>query len=122
MACITDEEVRDFVHKTLYSMPSAWWLQPASKSGKYHPGFALGEGGLHRHLAACGLIFLELSDAFMLSGEEKSLGMAAVLLHHCEPPPDFSELPVEKAARIQKAIETSNQKPGKHLVCKWLYI
>ena len=84
---ILDEELRNFV---LYFLdectPAYFWTCGASASGKYHPKFAQGEGGLIRHTIA-GAIFLEevlrLSPFCYLSDEHKDLCRVAILLHDC---------------------------------------
>lgn len=51
LALIKDEKLRE---KTAFFLdevaPDYFWTIPASSSGEYHPEFALGEGGLIRHI------------------------------------------------------------------------
>lgn len=46
---IKDEKLRNFCIRILEELPDYFFVAPASSSGKYHPKFALGEGGLVRH-------------------------------------------------------------------------
>lgn len=46
---IKNEVVRDTVINVLNQAPSYFFSIPASSTGKYHPSFSLGDGGLVRH-------------------------------------------------------------------------
>lgn len=49
-----NDDIRDFARACLDIVPEYFWTVPASSSGKYHPMYALGDGGLVRHtLALC---------------------------------------------------------------------
>lgn len=43
---------RNFAEKCLDNAPKYWYTVPASSTGKYHPAYALGDGGLVRHTIA----------------------------------------------------------------------
>lgn len=43
---------RNFAEKCLDNAPKYWYTVPASSTGKYHPVYALGDGGLVRHTIA----------------------------------------------------------------------
>lgn len=45
-------DIKEFALEILRSMPDYIWHVPASSTGKYHPSYSLGEGGLMRHLIA----------------------------------------------------------------------
>lgn len=48
------ESVRQAVENMLEEIPEYFWTIPASSTGKYHPDYTLGYGGLSRHVkAAC---------------------------------------------------------------------
>lgn len=49
---IKSAEIRKFTEKALENLPDYFWHVPASSSGKYHPPYALGDGGLVRHTIA----------------------------------------------------------------------
>lgn len=51
---ISDTKLRDFIVAYLNEcVPQYFWVVPASSTGKYHPSYALGLGGLVRHTKAC---------------------------------------------------------------------
>lgn len=44
-----NEDIKQFCKVLVDDLPLYWWEVPASSTGKYHPSYALGEGGLMRH-------------------------------------------------------------------------
>ena len=66
-------------------LPDYFFEVPASSTGKYHPKYALGEGGLLRHTKAAVRIAYELlSDPLIgnkYTEEEKELMLMALVLH-----------------------------------------
>jgi hypothetical protein len=82
---ISNPAIRTFVEAILREVPEYFFHIPASSTGKYHPAYALGEGGLVRHVhAAIGIA----RDLFEMSPEEFSQEdqdyvVAALLLHDC---------------------------------------
>lgn len=72
--------------KTLISLlPDYFFEVPASSTGKYHPNFALGDGGLVRHTKVAVRIAKEMFNDESVSGaytnNEKDLMMMALILH-----------------------------------------
>lgn len=61
---ITDSEIRDLVVDLLdhYVNPINY-EKPASSTGKHHPPFALGEGGLVRHVKAVVIVLTAIQEA-----------------------------------------------------------
>ena len=49
---ITNDEIREFAEVLLNDMPQYIWEVGASSTGKYHPAYSLGVGGLMRHQIA----------------------------------------------------------------------
>lgn len=60
---IPSDTFRELVSTLLASAPDAFFHAPASSTGKYHPSYALGEGGLVRHVKAAVRIGKSLLDA-----------------------------------------------------------
>jgi len=52
LALIQNKKVRSLVERVLRKVPDGFFIDAASSSGKYHPAFSLGEGGLVRHTKA----------------------------------------------------------------------
>ena len=66
-------------------LPDYFYEVPASSTGKYHPSYSLGEGGLSRHSKAAMRIGYELlqdpSIGDKYTDDEKDLMLMALLIH-----------------------------------------
>lgn len=85
IANITDEQKRHFVEWYLQTKVGAWfWESGASASGRFHPVFTKGKGGLVKHTRAACMILEELlilnTYAYM-SEEYKDYARVALILH-----------------------------------------
>ena len=79
-----DEAVRGSTETLLDMLPDYFYTMSASTSGKYHPSFALGNGGLVRHTKMAEYILEEMfkNSVFAPHGEyTKDLMRMAILLH-----------------------------------------
>ena len=57
---IKNEQIKNFIRDFLKQVPDYFFKTAASSTGKYHPSYALGEGGLVRHTKAAVRIAYEL--------------------------------------------------------------
>ena len=81
IAQIDDVNIRDFVNETLEVVEPCHAWKPASSSGKYHPKFASGDGGLIRHTKVVVRNMIDIIRATpSLEGEKDEL-IAAAILH-----------------------------------------
>lgn len=80
---IEDEKLRAFIFECLKAAPDYFYTMPASTTGKYHPEYCLGEGGLVRHTKAAVKIANDLLKLEMYSkvAEKKDEIIAALLMH-----------------------------------------
>lgn len=84
---IEDKTIRKLTIKVLQKVNEKFFVEPASSTGKYHPTYAQGEGGLYRHVCAavkianC-LLELEYYDK-LFSNTVKDYIRAALILHDC---------------------------------------
>ena len=82
---IKDEELSESLLKIIEMLPDYWFVEAASSTGKYHPEYALGEGGLLRHSKAAMRIGYELlSDPCIgdkYTSHEKDLMLMSLLVH-----------------------------------------
>jgi len=78
-----DQSIRKFAEYCINELPDYFFTVPASSSGKYHPAYALGDGGLLRHTRAAVIIAHELFnlDMFNFDEEEQDLILLSLLLH-----------------------------------------
>ena len=82
---IRDEKIKNSLILILKELPDYWFRVPASSTGKYHPKYALGEGGLLRHSKAAMRIGFELLENPTIgdkyTSHEKDLMLLALLVH-----------------------------------------
>ena len=103
---IKNNIIKTIVTDTLNNAPECIVHIPASSSGKYHPSYSLGEGGLMRHIKAAvgiahSLIVTEIFKNFIFGSDEKvdsemidlyaDCAYAALILHDCMKPDVESE-------------------------------
>lgn len=94
LTLIKSSTIRQIVAEQLAEAPEYFFHVPASASGKYHPSYALGEGGLVRHTKAAVQIAKDLfraglaewyaaydSDSFLPAEEFQDAAYAALILH-----------------------------------------
>ena len=85
LSYINDEELSNCLLNIINMLPDYWLEEAASSTGKYHPEYALGNGGLLRHSKAAMRIGYELlsnpaiGDKY--SSREKDLMLMALLVH-----------------------------------------
>lgn len=90
---ITDETIKKVVNLAFKNVAKDFFVEAASSSGKYHPSFALGEGGLVRHTYAATWIATQIVglEMYNLSDKDQQLVVAATILHDtCKRGVDFS--------------------------------
>lgn len=81
---IESEQIRQLAEQAIDALPDYFFTVAASSTGKYHPQYALGVGGLVRHTKAVAffaktMLELEMYDAF--TQREKDLIVLAAILH-----------------------------------------
>ena len=82
---IKSDRIRNACLEMIKKLPDYWFKVAASSTGKYHPEYALGEGGLLRHSKAAMRIGYELlsnpaiGDKY--TSDEKDLMLMALLIH-----------------------------------------
>ena len=85
LSYINDEKIKNSLILILKELPDYWFSVPASSTGKYHPKYALGEGGLLRHSKAAMRIGYELLENPTIGDKytrhEKDLMLLALLVH-----------------------------------------
>ena len=78
---IYDRNLRTLAKDLLEGLPDYFYTVPASSSGKYHPQYALGEGGLVRHVKAAIKIALSLLELEQYKDLNRDYVIIALLLH-----------------------------------------
>lgn len=102
---IKDNRIKDWTKEFLTEKtPDYFWVIPASSTGKYHPDFAQGEGGLVRHTKVAFQIALDqLSESVWEFPEiDKDIMKSAILLHDTRK----HGIPKEKYSRADHGVLT----------------
>ena len=85
LAYIKNPKYRENAQKLIELLPDYFYEVAASSTGKYHPAFALGEGGLVRHTKVAVKIAYELSNndviGYSFTEDEKDLMIIALIMH-----------------------------------------
>jgi len=84
LSWIADNNIRTFAQTAVSQLPDYFFQVAASSTGKYHPEYAIGPGGLVRHTKAAVKIAKELLGLEMYgrySQAEKDLILTALILH-----------------------------------------
>jgi len=81
---IKDNNIRKFTEEVIKILPDYFFIIASSSTGKYHPKFALGEGGLLRHTKAAVQIGMDLLQQEMFqkyTDNEKDIIIASLIPH-----------------------------------------
>ena len=78
---IYNQDVKDSLSFMIEMIPDYFFTIPASSTGKYHPSFALGDGGLVRHTKVAIKMAYDLFGIYKFPQRTKDLIIMALLLH-----------------------------------------
>jgi hypothetical protein len=80
---VKNPQIKLFAEKAIESLPDYFFTIPASSTGKYHPSYALGDGGLVRHTIAAVRIAIELfrTGLWKFTDDHKDLILVGLILH-----------------------------------------
>ena len=80
---IQNKGIRLTTQRILCSMPAWFMKEGASSTGKYHPTYAQGEGGLYKHTCAAVKIYNDIASLQQYKEviDNKDWGIAALILH-----------------------------------------
>ena len=85
LSYIKDKKIRNSCETILDLIPDYFYEIPASSTGKYHPSFSLGEGGLVRHVKVATRIAKDLFDdpsfKTKYTSMEKDIILMTLILH-----------------------------------------
>lgn len=76
---IQNKALREAVREELSYAPAWFWYAPSSSTGKYHPDYANGDGGLCRHIKC--VCYLVVEYARCLKQLNADVLISAALLH-----------------------------------------
>ena len=80
---ILNPNIRKFAEEAIKTFPDYFFEIGASSTGKHHPAYALGFGGLVRHTQAAIKIAAELFkiESYNFTDDEKDLIIASLICH-----------------------------------------
>lgn len=78
---IKNSNLRKFAEEVIANAGDWFFVEPASTSGKYHPKFSLGDGGLMRHTRCVAYWATAMAESFNLNQEDSDLLVIAALAH-----------------------------------------
>jgi hypothetical protein len=82
---IISADIQNFTHSAIMQLPDYFFSVPASSTGKYHPAYALGEGGLLRHTKAAINIAASMFGNTTICGKfsqrDRDCIISALILH-----------------------------------------
>lgn len=82
---IKNKEIKKYAELAVNSLPDYFFEIPASSTGKYHPTYTLGNGGLVRHVQACVRFVVECFrlDWYknLFNSDQQDLIIVSLLLH-----------------------------------------
>ena len=78
---IHDDKIREFATRMIEEADDYFFVVPASSSGKYHPSFDLGDGGLVRH-TRCVVYYSEcISESYDFDSRTRDMLIVSALAH-----------------------------------------
>lgn len=105
---IKNNKYKEEAKKLIELLPDYFFEIPASSTGKYHPNFAQGEGGLVRHTKVAVRMCYELANnntiGYSFTQDEKDLMIIALIMHDGLK----SGLPKEKYTRVDHPLLAAN--------------
>lgn len=78
---INDDDVRESLEFMIEQIPDYFFTIAASSTGKYHPTYALGDGGLVRHTKVAVRMAQELFGIYKFPSRIKDLIIMSLVLH-----------------------------------------
>ena len=79
LSYITDDNIRESLSIMIDKIPDYFFTIPAASTGKYHPEYAQGEGGLVRHTKAAVRMAVELYGIYKFPQKSKDLIIMALV-------------------------------------------
>lgn len=88
---IEDDDLRKLATEIIAYADDYFFIIPASSTGKNHPPFSLGEGGLVRHTKCVVYMVKCLCESFVVDGYKRDMLIVAALAHDIKKQGDCTE-------------------------------
>lgn len=117
LSLIHDDDIRDFTEQLLIDADDYFFIEPASSSGKYHPQYALGNGGLARHSIAVALILNGILECncYEFTDKERDLLICSAIVHDIKKYGDGKKHTVKEHPELASKYILSEQKNGEFI-------
>jgi hypothetical protein len=112
---ISNENLRKFAEELIANANDYFFVVPASSSGKYHPQFDLGEGGLVRHTRCVAFYAKCVAESRDMSQDETDLLIISALAHDIKKQGESSNYTVHEHPTLASdfVMEVSKKFDGK---------
>ena len=107
---IENDDLKALAEEMVKTIPDYFYEVPASSTGKYHPNYTLGKGGLLRHTVAVVKILnylLEVTDEF--TSRERDLLRIAAIMHDTRKSGSQREFEVNSYSRFEHPLLAAAQ-------------
>ena len=81
LSYINDDRLRENAKIIINNLPDYFFKIQAASTGKYHPNYALGDGGLVRHTKAAVSFAHNIIDIYKLDNHTKDIIIISLLIH-----------------------------------------
>lgn len=111
LATIVNEDIREFAKVLVEGLPNYIWEVGASSTGKYHPAYSLGVGGLMRHQIAVVRFlnyFFELEQYATIGSRKFDLMRVAGLVHDGRKSGEQADYEKSKYTKFDHPIQMAN--------------
>jgi 23S rRNA maturation-related 3'-5' exoribonuclease YhaM len=81
LSYVVDEDIRESLAILIDKIPDYFFNIAASSTGKYHPSYALGDGGLVRHTKVAVRMATELFGIYKFPERTKDLIILSLIMH-----------------------------------------
>jgi hypothetical protein len=111
LATIVNEDIREFARVLVDGLPDYIWEVGASSTGKYHPAYSLGDGGLMRHQIAVVRFlnyFFELEQYAAIGSRKFDLMRVAGLVHDGRKSGEQADYEKSKYTKFDHPIQMAN--------------
>jgi len=122
---IKDDNIRKFAEELIGNADDYFFSVPASSSGKYHPQFDLGKGGLVRHTRCVTFIAESIAESYDLDDEYRDLLIVSALAHDIKKQGDNTghtvrEHPILASKYVKELNESAKilTKPQMEIICR----
>lgn len=107
ISTIENEDLKELALELIKTIPPYFYEVAASSTGKYHPSYALGEGGLYRHTLALCRIMNHLFEVSNYTSRDKDLMRIAGMMHDTRKSGDQEEYEINHYTNFDHPLQAA---------------